>query len=76
MTVTNILLLHCLQIPFCVVIGWIIGEEMDLNFQQFETATLFITVLVVAFMLQVSYTANQNLVYFLLYMKVLRCISN
>lgn len=26
---------------------------MDLNFQLFETATLFITVLVVAFMLQV-----------------------
>ena len=29
------------------------GKEMDLNFQLFETATLFITVLVVAFMLQV-----------------------
>jgi hypothetical protein len=29
------------------------GREMDLNFQLFETATLFITVLVVAFMLQV-----------------------
>ncbi|ONL98742.1 vacuolar cation/proton exchanger 2 isoform X1 [Zea mays] len=39
-------------IPFCVVIGWMMGREMDLNFQLFETATLFITVLVVAFMLQ------------------------
>ncbi|XP_062008972.1 vacuolar cation/proton exchanger 2-like isoform X1 [Rosa rugosa] len=39
-------------IPFCVVVGWIMGERMDLNFQLFETATLFITVLVVAFMLQ------------------------
>lgn len=39
-------------IPFCVVIGWIMGERMDLNFQLFETASLFITVLVVAFMLQ------------------------
>ncbi|GJN40909.1 hypothetical protein PR202_gn00326 [Eleusine coracana subsp. coracana] len=39
-------------IPFCVVIGWMMGQEMDLNFQLFETATLFITVLVVAFMLQ------------------------
>jgi Ca2+:H+ antiporter len=36
-----------------VVIGWMMGQEMDLNFQLFETATLFITVLVVAFMLQV-----------------------
>lgn len=39
-------------IPFCVVIGWIMGQSMDLNFQLFETATLFITVLVVAFLLQ------------------------
>ncbi|KMZ75236.1 Vacuolar cation/proton exchanger 2 [Zostera marina] len=44
-------------IPFCVVVGWIMGEPMDLNFQLFETATLFITVLVVAFMLQDG-TAN------------------
>ncbi|KAF1886494.1 hypothetical protein Lal_00045727 [Lupinus albus] len=39
-------------IPFCVVVGWCMGKEMDLNFQLFETATLFITVLVVAFMMQ------------------------
>ncbi|XP_002986504.2 vacuolar cation/proton exchanger 3 [Selaginella moellendorffii] len=39
-------------IPFCVVMGWIMGKPMDLDFQLFETATLFITVLVVAFMLQ------------------------
>jgi hypothetical protein len=51
-------ILHDLQIPFCVVIGWMMGEEMDLNFQLFETATLFITVLVVAFMLQVCLQNN------------------
>ncbi|KAK9268435.1 hypothetical protein L1049_000185 [Liquidambar formosana] len=39
-------------IPICVVIGWMMGRPMDLNFQLFETATLFITVLVVAFLLQ------------------------
>ncbi|TYK19377.1 vacuolar cation/proton exchanger 5 isoform X1 [Cucumis melo var. makuwa] len=39
-------------IPFCVVTGWIMGQPMDLNFQLFETATLFITVIVVAFLLQ------------------------
>lgn len=39
-------------IPFCVVVGWFLGQPMHLNFQLFETATLFITVLVVAFMLQ------------------------
>ncbi|KAG5398727.1 hypothetical protein IGI04_020541 [Brassica rapa subsp. trilocularis] len=32
-------------VPFCVVIGWIMGEQMDLNFQLFETAMLFITML-------------------------------
>uniref|UniRef100_A0A5B6YZU7 Vacuolar cation/proton exchanger n=1 Tax=Davidia involucrata TaxID=16924 RepID=A0A5B6YZU7_DAVIN len=39
-------------IPFCVIVGWVWGHPMDLNFQIFETATLFMTVLVVAFMLQ------------------------
>jgi len=39
-------------IPFCVVVGWIMKKNMDLNFQLFETATLFITVIVVAFMVQ------------------------
>ena len=46
-------LLSLVQIPFSVVVAWIMGRPMDLNFQLFETATLFITVLVVAFMLQV-----------------------
>nr|POE60479.1 vacuolar cation/proton exchanger 5 [Quercus suber] len=39
-------------IPFSVVLGWIMGQPMDLNFQLFETATLFISVFVVALMLQ------------------------
>ncbi|XP_020869747.1 putative vacuolar cation/proton exchanger 6 [Arabidopsis lyrata subsp. lyrata] len=39
-------------VPFCVVIGWMMGVQMDLNFQLFETATMFITVIVVAFFLQ------------------------
>nr|KAJ0188793.1 hypothetical protein LSAT_V11C900506400 [Lactuca sativa] len=40
------------SIPFCVVVGWIMGRPLDLNFQLFETTTLIMTVLVVAFMLQ------------------------
>lgn len=39
-------------IPFCVIVGWCMGKGMDLNFQLFETSVLFITVLVVVFMLQ------------------------
>nr|POF19437.1 vacuolar cation/proton exchanger 2 [Quercus suber] len=47
--------LHVLQpdqLPSPVLVGWILGQPMDLNFQLFETAMLFMTVLVVAFMLQ------------------------
>ncbi|KAL0000374.1 hypothetical protein SO802_014155 [Lithocarpus litseifolius] len=39
-------------IPFSVVLGWIMGQAMDLNFQLFETTTLVVSVLVVALMLQ------------------------
>ncbi|RLN08622.1 hypothetical protein C2845_PM11G14150 [Panicum miliaceum] len=39
-------------IPFSVVTGWMMGQPMDLNFHLFETASLLITVLVVAFLLQ------------------------
>ncbi|GKV36476.1 hypothetical protein SLEP1_g44603 [Rubroshorea leprosula] len=38
-------------LPFCVLIGWITGSPMDLNFQLFETAALFITIVVVALFL-------------------------
>ncbi|XP_058079441.1 vacuolar cation/proton exchanger 2-like isoform X1 [Magnolia sinica] len=44
-------------IPFCVVAGWIAGKPMDLNFQLFETATLFVAILVVVVTLQEG-TAN------------------
>lgn len=46
-----------LVIPVCVILGWPMGVTMDLNFELFETAVLFISVLVVAFML-LEGTAN------------------
>ncbi|KAL5861645.1 hypothetical protein ACOSQ4_002941 [Xanthoceras sorbifolium] len=58
-------------IPFCVIIGWIMGRPMDLNFQRFETATLFITVLVVvAFMLQGTSNYFKGLMLILCYVIV------
>jgi Ca2+:H+ antiporter len=33
--------------PFIVLLGWIIGQPMTLYFNNFETAILFTTVLVV-----------------------------
>ncbi|XP_027346548.1 vacuolar cation/proton exchanger 2-like [Abrus precatorius] len=44
-------------IPFCVVAGWMIECPMDLNFQPFETTSLFMTVILVAFILH-NGTAN------------------
>ncbi|XP_004303849.1 PREDICTED: vacuolar cation/proton exchanger 2-like [Fragaria vesca subsp. vesca] len=43
-------------IPFCVVVGWIIGKPMDLNFELFETAILAMAVLVVVFILQAMFS--------------------
>ncbi|KAM0017164.1 putative calcium/proton exchanger [Helianthus debilis subsp. tardiflorus] len=40
------------SITFCVVVGWILGRPLDLNFQPFETATLLMTVRLVALMLK------------------------
>ena len=41
-----------LVIPFCVIVGWFMDKPMDLNLQMFETATLFTTVITVAFVCQ------------------------
>merc|ERR1712216_1079196 len=41
-----------LVIPFCVIVGWFMDKPMDLNLQMFETATLFTTVITVAFACQ------------------------
>ncbi|KAF2493553.1 vacuolar calcium ion transporter-like protein /H(+) exchanger [Lophium mytilinum] len=38
--------------PFLVVLGWIIHEPMTLHFQGFETVVLFISVLVVNYLIQ------------------------
>jgi Ca2+:H+ antiporter len=52
-------------IPFCVVMAWIMGKELDLFFQMYETATLFITVVTVSFIIQ-SGESNWLLGYMLL----------
>ncbi|GBC08019.1 hypothetical protein RclHR1_07870002 [Rhizophagus clarus] len=38
--------------PFLVVLGWIIGVDMSLYFQSFETVVLFISVLLTSFLIQ------------------------
>ncbi|GMI92210.1 cation exchanger 3 [Hibiscus trionum] len=39
-------------VPLCVVVGWIMSVQMDLDFNLLETACLALTILVVAFTLQ------------------------
>ena len=38
-----------LVLPLLVIIGWMIGKDMDLNFEEFEANTLFLTVIMVTF---------------------------
>lgn len=38
--------------PFLVILGWIIGQPMTLNFEPFETVVFFLSVLVVNYLIQ------------------------
>jgi Ca2+:H+ antiporter len=38
--------------PFLVILGWIVGQEMTLHFQGFETVVFFISMLVVNYLIQ------------------------
>lgn len=38
--------------PFLVILGWIIGQNMTLNFEGFETVVFFLSVLVVNYLIQ------------------------
>lgn len=38
--------------PFCVILGWIIGQPMSLLFTTFETCVLFVTVLMMNYIVQ------------------------
>lgn len=38
--------------PFLVILGWIIGEDMTLHFETFETVVFFLSVLVVTYVIQ------------------------
>lgn len=41
------------QVPFCVIVAWIMGINMDLNFSLLETGSLALSILATAFTLQV-----------------------
>lgn len=43
-----------LVVPFCVVLSWMMGQPLDLNFNEFEALVLFISVLLAAVVVQVS----------------------
>lgn len=40
------------QVPLCVVIAWICGIKMDLDFNLLETGSLALSIIVTAFTLQ------------------------
>ncbi|KAI6698436.1 hypothetical protein NL676_018555 [Syzygium grande] len=39
-------------VPFCVIVAWIMGIKMDLNFNLLETGSLALSIIVTAFTLQ------------------------
>lgn len=43
-----------LVVPFCVVLAWMMGQPLDLNFNEFEALVLFISVLLAAVVVQVG----------------------
>ena len=42
-----------IQVPLCVIIAWIMGINMDLDFNMLETSSLAISIIATAFTLQV-----------------------
>lgn len=38
--------------PFLIILGWIIGQPLSLHFETFETVVFFLSVLVVAYVIQ------------------------
>lgn len=61
-------------IPFTIVLAWIMGKPMDLDFHILETVALFATVLITAYMLQDG-TSNymKGLVLLLCYLVIATC---
>lgn len=47
-----------LVVPFCVVLSWMMGRPLDLNFKEFEALVLFISVLLAAVVVQVGGTSS------------------
>lgn len=47
-----------LVVPFCVVLAWMMGQPLDLNFKEFEALVLFISVLLAAVVVQVGGTLS------------------
>lgn len=43
------------QVPLTVIVAWILGVKMDLNFNLLETSSLALSIIVTAFTLQVIY---------------------
>lgn len=51
---------HCVnmidQVPLCVLVAWIMGIRMDLDFSLLETSSLALAIIVTAFTLQVRFS--------------------
>ena len=51
-TVGSAIQVACFVLPGCVIIGWLVDRSMTLYFHAYETACLFLSVVVIAAVLQ------------------------
>ena len=49
------------QVPLCVVVAWMMGIHLDLDFNILETTSLAISIIATAFTLQVRIFMSQKL---------------
>jgi len=52
------------QVPLSVIVAWILGIKMDLNFNILETSSLALAIIITAFTLQVKrFALNTSLIW-------------
>lgn len=51
-----------IQVPLCVIVSWIIGVRMDLDFSLLDTGSLVLAIIVKVFTLQVILVENIDLI--------------
>lgn len=55
------------QVPLCVIVAWVLGMNMDLNFNILETASLALSILASSSILQVHPSRRDSRLCFIVF---------